>query len=235
VYPGRAAIPLDDHFINNDGSIQSVQTDDSFDRFYVQDDNSDSSYRMVAQLEKNDEGLVNFPANDDGFSRYGTSDAGGSSTSPNEIVGQGDHFLQPEAAAALFGVINKLSGGSNFTISLGDMSSSNGSDPWQQAFSHHKGHGHSGTRSGIDVDFRYLNNEGTSFQSRNAFKSGTFSTSNNQRVYDTASSFGFTKNYQGTSGNLSGPSNIPQHNDHGHLGLQYKNLNWRYVQRAPNK
>ncbi|QTY27607.1 hypothetical protein [Flavobacterium sp. CS20] len=98
------------------------------------------------------------------------------------------------------------------------MSSSNGSDPWQAGFSHHSGHGHNGNRSGLDVDFRYLDTNGESFQSGNAFNSSSFSTQNNQTVYDRANTFGFDTNYQGTSGNLDGPTSISNHNDHGHLG-----------------
>ena len=117
------------------------------------------------------------------------------------------------------------------------MSSSNGSDPWEKGFKHHAGHGHNGKRTGLDVDFRYLNINGKSFHSKNAFKSSYFSVLNNQRVYDAAATFGFTKNFQGTSG--KGLLNVPTelgHNNHGHLGLVvYKGLNWKYVQTAPTK
>lgn len=160
---------------------------------------------------------------------------GGTSTSPAETVGQGDHYLKPETAAALFGLVNYLHSEYGFTISLGDMSSSNGSDPWQIGFKHHAGHGHLGKRSGLDVDFRYLNTDGNSFQSSNAFKSSSFSTLNNQRVYNAAATFGFTKNYQGTSGSLTGVTKVGGHNDHGHLGLQHSSLNWKYLQNAPTR
>jgi RHS repeat-associated protein len=228
---GMIAEPFDDHYINNDGSIRTVKTDDNFDRFFVEDGTQESGYSMAGQLDKNDAGLVQFPSSGENFSRYGTNDAGG--TSGGETVGQGDHYLQPETAAALYGLVNKLNTDFGFELSLGDMSSSNGSDPWQTGFSHHKGHGHLGRRSGLDVDFRYLNTDGVSFQSPNAFKSSSFSSLNNQRVYDAAATFGFTKNFQGLSGNLTGPSKISLHNDHGHLGLQHTNLNWKYVPTAP--
>ncbi len=232
---GRAAMPPDDHYINNDGSIRTVKTDDNFDRFYVQDNTSETGYSLAGQLNKNDAGLVRFPASGTGFSRYGSSDAGGTSTSPAETVGQGDHYLQPETAAALYGLVNKLNTDFGFNLSLGDMSSSNGSDPWQPGFKHHAGHGHLGKRSGLDVDFRYLNSDGVSFQSSNAFKNSSFSSLNNQRVYDAAATFGFTKNYQGTSGSLTGVTKVGGHNDHGHLGLQYKSLDWKYVPTAPTR
>ena len=228
---GMIAEPFDDHYINNDGSIRTVNTDDSFDRFFVEDFTQDSGYRLAGQLEKNDAGLVEFPSSGQGLSRYGTNDAGG--VSGDETVGQGDHYLQPESAAALYGLVNKLNTDYGMEISLGDMSSSNGSDPWQRGFDHHKGHGHLGNRSGLDVDFRYLNTDGVSFRSPNAFKNSSFSALNNQRVYDAAATFGFTRNYQGTSGNLTGPSRIRLHNDHGHLGLQHSSLDWKYVPTAP--
>lgn len=70
--------------------------------------------------------------------------------------------------------------------------------------------------------------------SDNAFTHGSFSEENNQTLYDTAEVFGFTKNYQGTSGNLDGPKPIGGHNNHGHLGLVYEDVNWHYVSEAPH-
>lgn len=127
------------------------------------------------------------------------------------------------------------------------MSSSNGSDPWQRGSKHHSGHGHLGKRSGLDVDFRYLTTAGSSFQDGNrgpwvkVGKSGyfndmgssRFSVSNNQTLYNVANIFGFTRNYQGRNGNLTSIPGVGGHNDHGHLGLQYKNFNWKYVPVAP--
>ncbi len=86
----------------------------------------------------------------------------------SEIVGQEDHFVQPIVAAALFGLTAVLKDGYGIKISFGDMSSSNGSDPWQPGEKHHYGHGHKGNRSGLDVDFRYVNKDGVSFQSQTA-------------------------------------------------------------------
>ncbi|GGZ35248.1 hypothetical protein GCM10007049_30840 [Echinicola pacifica] len=62
--------------------------------------------------------------------------------------------------------------------------------------------------SGLDVDFRYLNTDGNSFQSANAFVSNSFSSVKNQTGYDAAATFGFTKNYQGKSGNLNGVTKV---------------------------
>ena len=208
--------PLDDYYIYGDGTIEKVETDDSFDRFYRADRNG--NVELIAKLEKNEAGLIKFPDSGYGFDRYGTSDAGGYDAEVDERVGSGDHYLQPETAAALFGVTQML-GGKGLTLSFGDMSSSNGSDPWQSGFPHHAGHGHQGARSGLDVDFRYLNKEGRSFQNRAATTDPRFSLENNQAVYDTARRFGFRKNYQGTRGpKITGPVRVGGHNDHGHLG-----------------
>jgi len=233
VIPYSIFKPSDDHYINDDGSIISVRSNTGKERFFVQNYVSLTGYLLVAELEKNKDGLVLFPSTGTGFDRYGTVDAGGISTSPAETVGQGDHYLLPETAAALFGVINTVNSDFGMVVSLGDMSSSNGSDPWEQGFKHHAGHGHLGKRSGMDVDFRYLNKSGKSFQSKNAFGNSSFSTVNNQRLYDAAKTYGFTKNYQGHNGSLSGPTKVNGHNDHGHLGLDYKSLKWKYSKVPP--
>jgi hypothetical protein len=145
-------------------------------------------------------------------------------------VGAGDHFVTPETAAALYGVINEANQ-NGLTPSFGDMSSSNGSDPWQPNFvkrdkngnvvstGHHAGHGHNGRRSGLDVDFRYFNTTGAAFQNTSATTSNQFSLTNNQSFYNTANKFGFTRNYQGTRGSsISGVTRAAGHNDHGHIG-----------------
>jgi RHS repeat-associated protein len=207
---------MDDYYVERDGNIIIKETEDSFDRFFVQDKNS-PTFTQVAQLERNKAGLVQFPDTGGAFNRYGTIDAGG--RSGGETVGQGDHFVQPVVAAALFGLTTVLSQDYGITLSLGDMSSSNGSDPWQKDFDHHAGHGHMGNRSGLDVDFRYVNEDGASFQSNTATTSPQFSPERNQTVFDTAQKFGFTENYQGTSGNLKGVTRAAKHNDHGHLGF----------------
>lgn len=79
-------------------------------------------------------------------------DAGGNDRNVPENVGPGDHFLDPVVASALFGLMHVLNHDHNFTVSMGDMSSSNGSDPWQPGGQHHGGHGHNGNRIGQDID-----------------------------------------------------------------------------------
>ena len=236
---GMAATPPDDYYVGRDGEIQVVSTEDNYDRFFIQCMNScgEYEYTQVAQLDKNDSGLVEFPANGDGFSRYGGVDSGG--YDPNarggpEEVGSGDHFLQPEVAAALFGMISDLSD-QGISISLGDMSSSNGSDPWESGSIHHSGHGHHGKRSGMDADFRYINDNGVSFQSSTATTDSQFSAANNSSVYNTAERYGFAKNYQGKSGeSMPNATRAAGHDDHGHLGINYEKLKVKYVSQSPN-
>ncbi len=50
---------------------------DSFDRFDVETIDAPGKYEKVAQLDRNDAGLVEFPASTDSFDRYGQVDAGG--------------------------------------------------------------------------------------------------------------------------------------------------------------
>jgi len=222
--------PEDYYFVNKDGSINIIKTDDKIDYFYVEN-RQGNGYAFTAALEKNSTGLVKFPSSDglwdSNYSRYKPIDKGGISTNPSEVVGEGDHYLKPQTAASLFGLVNELNE-NNISPSFEDMSSSNGRDAWQLGSFHHAGYGHNGKRTGLDVDFRYINKEGKSFKSTNAFKSNDFSKKNNQLVYDLAKKYGFTKNYQGLSGSLSGPKKIKNHNNHGHLGYtgRVKTTTW---------
>ncbi len=231
--------PDDDHYIGRDGSIRTVSTNDDYDRFFIQCYNACNEYefRMIAQLNRTDDGLVQFPASGEGFGRYGTVDAGGYDSNARggaETVGEGDHYVRPEVAAALFGTTSDLSD-EGINILLGDMSSSNGSDPWQSGSMHHGGHGHNGNRSGMDADFRYINTSGESFQSSTATTDTQFSADNNSSVYNTAAKYGFRRKYQGSSGtSLPNANRAGGHNDHGHLGIDYGHLDWSYVREAPN-
>jgi len=223
---------LDDHYIKLDGSISSIKTNDTYDRFFVENNFMGANFfALVATLEKNDNGLVKFPSSGDHFHRYGHEDNGGESG--EETVGKGDHYLQPVAAAALFGVINSLRY-YGIRMSFGDMSSSNGSDPWQKGERHHAGHGHMGTRSGIDVDIRYVDDNGNEINSKNVFKNESFSLDKNNMIFQTARNFGFTTNYQGISGYIPDVTKLDDnHNNHGHLGLNYSKVNWKYVSSPP--
>jgi len=76
----------------------------------------------------------------------------------------------------------------------------------------------------VDVDFRYINSNGASFQSQTARSDSQFSVSKNQTIYDTAKTFGFTENYPGDrprwNTGLTGPRPVGGDNDHGHLGFR---------------
>jgi RHS repeat-associated protein len=217
--------PPDDYIIKRNGTIEVTKTNDKFDRFSIE--NKDGTTSKVAQLDKNEFGLVKFPESGNGFNSYGSVEKGGfSSGSKNgvsfsENVGSGDNYLIPETAACLFGVINELKG-KGLSISLGDMSSSNGSDPADAGVGtfHHGGHGHLGKRSGLDVDFRYLGKDGNSFQGD--MDNSIFSINNNKSIYEAAFRFGFDpKNtYQGSRGSIPGVKTMGGHNNHGHLGLK---------------
>ncbi|MEQ9120845.1 DUF6443 domain-containing protein [Fulvivirga sp.] len=244
---------FDDYYINNDGSVEVVDTGTETHNFYVQHSDGDvgqttGDYTLTATLTENSDGMVQFPASGNSFLRYGTSDAGGTASVEEggpEVVGSGDHFVTPETAAALYGVVNEANK-NGLIPSFGDMSSSNGSDPWQASYvkrdkagnvtftGHHAGHGHNGTRSGLDVDFRYFNTTGAAFQNSTATTSNQFSLTNNQSFYDTAKKFGFTRNYQGTNGsNISGASRVGGHNDHGHIGRGSNTLNILEIKYKP--
>ena len=213
---GRGGNPTYDYRVRSNGDVEAVRSaDDAVDVYRVSFVRT-QAIEHLATLDVNASGLVRFPDAGPGFSRYGTVDRGG--TSGGEVVGPGDRYLLPEVAAALFGMTRELSE-RGITLALGDMSSSNGSDPWQRGFSHHAGHGHNGNRTGLDVDFRYVGADGLSFQSRQALTDGRFSEANNQLVYDVAAKYGFTVNYQGTNGpDLDNARRVGGHNDHGHLG-----------------
>jgi hypothetical protein len=208
---------IDDYYARSDGSIIVFEQpqNDTTDHFYVE---RNGTYVNVANIQRNADGLTLFPASGTGFGRYGGVDPGGFDPATQENIGAGDHYVQPIVAAALFGMAEVLSG-QNITMSFGDMSSSNGSDPGQPGGRHHAGHGHNGNRTGIDADFRYLDTNGAAFQSPTATTDAAFSQANNQTAYDTARTFGFTRNYQGTAGPNLGATRVGGHNDHGHLGF----------------
>jgi RHS repeat-associated protein len=224
---------FDDYFIEKNGTITVNKTNDSFDRFYtektksVQGDLVVTTYNFEAQLEKNKDGLVSFPEQGKGFKSYGETEQGGMSSGTKkgkpfvETVGQGDSYLKPETAAALFGVINDLRD-KGIQISLGDMSSSNGSDPANagKGTFHHGGHGHTGKRTGVDIDFRYIGEDGKSY--RGDMANPKFSAGKTMSVYSSAYKFGFdpANTYQGESGNLRGVKQMGGHNNHGHLGFK---------------
>jgi hypothetical protein len=102
------------------------------------------------------------------------------------------------------------------------MSSKNGSDPWGAGSFHHAGHGHNGTRKGLDCDFRYLNTSGKSYQGLNT--SSVFDQEKNKDIFTFAYKYGFRKNFCANpvivlGSTVSGVIHQKDHDDHGHIGL----------------
>lgn len=236
---------MDDWFIKRDGSIDVYRTGDTFDRFYVQHENTDE-FTMKGQLEKNQFGLVEFPQSGWGFTSYNSFvsgryvEQGGYDKVVKEQTGIGDHWLRPVVAAALFGLTNSARNRLGTTIALGDMSSSNGSDPWNPNdtgwgnHGHHGGHGHAGNKSGEDIDWRYVDKNGNS--QRGEFKSGSkiFDKAKNEALYTLAEKWGFTKNYTGLSTPILGVKREGGHDNHGHFGFTGQGLKITQLKSRPN-
>ncbi|CAM3057148.1 hypothetical protein DRF59_17330 [Chryseobacterium flavum] len=202
-------------YIYRNGNIKYIEGKNSI-AYYVQIKEGSNTFKKLYTLTKNSFGLVKFPDSGDGFNRYGPIDIGGASSIEN--VGKGDHYLLPQTAAALFGIISEIKD-KKWEISLGDMSSENGSDPTSspsKAKTHHAGHGHKGKQSGLNIDFRYLDKNGKSFQGLSS--SSSFDDSKNKIFFEIASKFGFNKNYATGKSYAGVNSKVGGHYDHGHIG-----------------
>ena len=239
---------LDDYLIHKNGTIDVYLNNSKTDKFYIQDENaispgsSSKLFYLVAELDKNAQDLVKFPESGVGFFSYGDIENGGFSSGIKnhvyfkEFVGSGDSYIKPQVAAALFGLTYELNS-KNITISFGDMSSSNGSDPANGGYGtfHHSGHGHMGVRSGLDVDFRFIGNNGLSYQGLMSDKK--FNNKFNLDVYKIAFKYGFDpeKSYQGKIGALIGIVTMGGHNNHGHLGFKKNPSNFNYINQIEEK
>ena len=216
------------YYIYKSGAIKYFKGETKYYEYYVEIGTKEKStiFKKIMVLEKNKYGVVKFPETGTGFRRYGTIEKGGNSTLPKEFVGEGDHYLLPQTAAALFGVTNDIAQ-KGWEVHFGDMSSSSGSDPWQPGASHHAGHGHLGTRKGKDVDFRYLGVNGKSFQGLNT--APNFDKEKNITFFEIAYKFGFRKNFCTGAEHILGKRvlgvrDIKSHKDHGHIGLTSENI-----------
>ncbi|OOV19182.1 hypothetical protein [Flavobacterium sp. LM4] len=206
-----------EYYIYKTGKVKLKKGTQKKHAYYVE--KTEGEFKLLYCLDENEYGMVQIPASGNGFNRYSDIDAGG--TSGGEIVGQGDHYLLPKTASALFGIINDVNE-KGWEIHLGDMSSKNGSDPWEPGSFHHAGHGHNGTRKGLDCDFRYLNTLGKSYQGLNT--SSVFDGEKNKTVFTFAYKYGFRKNFCANpvtvlGSTVSGVIHQRDHDDHGHIGL----------------
>jgi len=138
--------------------------------------------------------------------------------------------LLPETVAALLGLISEIVE-LGWKIDFGDMSSNNGSDPWEyeanknnKPFGHHAGHGHFGTQSGQNIDFRYLDKTGKSFYGKwNSYSD--FDDDKNLELFEIAFAYGFQKNYATGKKYAGVNSSVPSHYDHGHFGASNVKIN----------
>ena len=194
----------DDYTAKSDGSIDVVKTNDSYDRFFVE--NTDGTTSQVAQLDKhttaNGTTLVDFPESGAGFTRYGEADHGG------------DGSLQPSVAAALFGAINEITTNDpSIIVQLGDMSAFDGSAPGTA----HKG-GATSHVGGRNVDVRYTRKDRQLLPLQT--NSSQFDKSANQSMANSFHKFGFKSilSYSDANGNLlNNTKSWNGHHNHFHL------------------
>lgn len=242
-YIDPSGMAPDDWYVRDDGNIEVYKTNDSFDRFYVWS-TANKGYINKGVLQKSADGLVEFPQSGYGFTSYNSFEngayvePGGYDKVKKEQTGVGDHWVKPIVAAALFGLTNQLKNDYGVTIAFGDMSSSNGSDPWNpndlfgRNNGHHGGHGHNGDRSGLDIDYRYVDSNGDSQKGDFTAKSA-FDLKKNQGIYTLGTKWGFTSNYTGPNTPIKGVPRIPGHDNHGHLGFgNVKATELRYDRRS---
>lgn len=206
-----------EYYIYKSGKVKLKKGTQKKHAYYVE--KAEGKFKLLYSLDENEFGMVKIPDSGSGFNRYSGVDAGG--TSGGETVGEGDHYLLPKTASAIFGIINDVNE-KGWEIHLGDMSSKNGSDPWGAGSFHHAGHGHNGTRKGLDCDFRYLNTSGKSYQGLNT--SSVFDQDKNKTIFTFAYKYGFRKNFCANpvtvlGSTVSGVIHQRDHDDHGHIGL----------------
>lgn len=197
---------LDTFNINlSDRSIDRIAVEDSENHVY---NIIDGETTTTHTLEINDEGQVEFPATGEGFGRYGTEDEGG------------DHYLEADAAAALFGLTAEMKkNDDDFQVDFGDMSDENGGAPGGD----HKTHGGEKGYSGLCVDYRYLNNDNQSYWGNST--NSQFSLIYNLKFLNVAGKWGFNKNYVSNKDvwkiaifqATPNGKKIGGHNNHGHL------------------
>ncbi len=215
---------FDDYYLYEDGSMEVVKTNDSYDTYYYVFSKSytytpsatiKGGYDIQVEMDKaflgyapkNENGLVRFPFSGYGFTRYGGTDDdtdGGSN-------GLGDHWANPEVAAALMGAAYQwhLNAGNAAPIQFGDMSGSTGLTPNDKHTSH---------RNGMNIDVRYIRTDG--LLQPVTVNDVQYDYDLNQRLVNTFQRWGFGSiySYKNTKGcQLEGTTQFKGHDNHLHL------------------
>ena len=204
---------LDDITAKRDGTIEVVETDDSFDRFFVE--NKDGSTTKVAQLDKatneNGDSMVKLPSEGKGFTNKSDPESS---------------YVKSEVAAALFGAANQYSEETGLKVQFNQLNTFEG--------------GHSSRASGFGhyADVRYANLGGNVDEAVWTTFSN-FDQGNSQLLADKFSQFGFnkpggqsilTENAAGNGPALKNTLFVPghgkfQHKHHMHLQrFNYRNV-----------
>ena len=204
---------FDEWTIHLDGTLTRYVNDNSYDEFYIE--NNDKTLEFVGKLDKSttkdNVSLVEFPASGIGFTRYGDIDVGG------------DHFIQPSAAAALFGAVNEIyEYDSSIIIQFGDMSSFDGGKP---------GIAHTGGKTshlnGRNVDIRYIRTDRQ--LSRVEVDDTSFDKESNQILVNSLRKFGFKDilSYERSKDNwlLQNTRSYKGHHHHLHIQGFRPNIN----------
>ena len=138
---------FDIYSLFSDGTMGITKTNDNFNEYYYIDLDNNYAVTHIATLDKRQNNLVEFWGYGNGYERYGPLDlvkTGGS-------YGNGDHWLDPNAAGSLLASAWEWQGRSNSTgsvpLQFGDMS---GSDSVTPNTSHIGGH-----NGGRNIDVRY--------------------------------------------------------------------------------
>lgn len=115
----------DDYTAKQDGTIERVETDDDFDRFYVENDKAIGGKAYVGMFNKNSSGLIQLPA-EYNFA-YAEADLttirtfGWQSHTPDS-----KRYISGPAVSALFGALHETG---IKDLSIGQFSKSDGSSP----------------------------------------------------------------------------------------------------------
>ncbi|CAD0009677.1 DUF6443 domain-containing protein [Flavobacterium salmonis] len=134
---GMMALPPDDYFIHSNGQITVGKTEDTFDRFYVE--NKNGNMELVNSFDKNDSGLIELPSSFSFNSENAESSFAFSVKSGNEYRS----YIRGDAMASIIGA---LSATNTTDLTINGFSLSDGKSP-DPSVSH---------KNGINGDLRYL-------------------------------------------------------------------------------